>query len=233
MKRTIMILLVFILCVTISGAQNLDKIKKVTTKKDSVSYAIGMDIATNLKSQNIDVNPEFMAKALIDFLNGKELLIKNEEKIKIIENFQIEHTKKQEEMASEKANSQLKVGQEFLANNAKKAGVVVTNSGLQYEVITEGTGKSPQSTSSVTVHYEGKLVDGTIFDSSYERGETITFPLNGVIPGWTEGLQLMKEGGKALLYIPSNLGYGERGAGSIIPGNSALIFTVELFKVED
>ncbi len=100
-------------------------------------------------------------------------------------------------------------------------------------MITEGTGKSPLPTSKVTVHYEGKLVDGKVFDSSYERGETITFPLNGVIQGWQEGLQLMKEGGKIMLYIPANLGYGERGAGNIIPGNSTLIFTVELFKVED
>jgi len=136
-------------------------------------------------------------------------------------------------MAAQKANDNIKAGQEFLANNAKKPGVKVTASGLQYEIITEGTGKTPSPTSKVTVHYEGKLVDGTIFDSSYKRGETISFPLNGVIQGWQEGLQLLKEGGKAMLYIPSNLGYGEKGAGNIIPGNSTLIFTVELFKVED
>lgn len=106
-----------------------------------------------------------------------------------------------------------------------------TPSGLKYMMIKEGTGKSPKATDNVTVHYEGKLVNGTIFDSSYERGETIAFPLNRVIPGWTEGLQLMKEGGKAIFYIPSNLGYGERGAGAQIPPNSDLVFTVELFEV--
>jgi len=214
------------------AAQSLDKLK-LATKKDSVSYAIGMDIAVNLNSQNIEVNPEIMAKGLIDLLKEKKMMLTTEEKVKLIEDFQVEHTKRQEEIAAKKAEENIKAGQEFLENNKKRAGVKVTESGLQYEIITEGTGKSPTATSKVTVHYEGKLVDGKIFDSSYERGETITFPLNGVIQGWQEGLQLMKEGGKAMLYIPSNLGYGERGAGNIIPGNSTLIFTVELFKVED
>lgn len=213
-------------------AQSLDKIK-LATKMDSVSYAIGMDIAINLKSQNIEVNPEVMAKALIDNLKAKELLITVEQKGKIIEIFQQEHSKLQEELAAKKADENLKAGKEFLIKNKTKPGVKVTDTGLQYEILTEGTGKKPSPMSKVTVHYEGKLVDGTIFDSSYERGETISFPLNGVIPGWTEGLQLLKEGGKAILYIPSNLGYGEKGAGAVIPGNSTLIFTVELFKVEE
>ena len=232
MSKSILFFAFFALVATIMQAQTLDKVK-LTTRTDSISYAIGMDIAINLKSQNIEVSPEILAKGLIDNLTSKNLLLTEEQKVKVIEVFQQEHSKKQEEMAAQKASESIKTGQDFLANNAKKPGVKVTASGLQYEIVTVGTGKTPSPTSKVTVHYEGKLVDGTIFDSSYKRGETISFPLNGVIQGWQEGLQLLKEGGKAILYIPSNLGYGEKGAGNIIPGNATLIFTVELFKVED
>ena len=123
-------------------------------------------------------------------------------------------------------------GEAFLAENAKKPGVVTTASGLQYQVITEGTGASPSATDNVTVHYQGTTIDGKEFDSSYKRGEPATFPLNRVIPGWTEGLQLMKEGGKSRLFIPSNLAYGERGAGRDIGPNSTLIFDVELIKTK-
>lgn len=124
-------------------------------------------------------------------------------------------------------------GATFLAENGKKAGIVTTASGLQYEVLTKGTGtKSPSATDLVEVHYEGKLLDGTIFDSSYKRGESIAFPLNRVIAGWTEGLQLMTEGAKHRLYIPSDLAYGSRGAGSQIPPNATLIFDVELLKIK-
>ena len=123
-------------------------------------------------------------------------------------------------------------GADFLANNAKKAGVTVTDSGLQYEVIQSGEGLSPSRTDRVTVHYRGTLVDGREFDSSYKRGKPATFPLNRVITGWTEGLQLMKEGDKWRLFIPSNLGYGSRGAGDLIGPNETLIFEVELLKIE-
>ncbi len=121
---------------------------------------------------------------------------------------------------------------DYLAENAKKDGVTVTDSGLQYEVITEGTGASPAATDTVEVHYEGTLTDGTKFDSSYDRGTTIEFPLNGVIPGWTEGVQLMKEGGKNRFVIPSDLAYGPRGIPGVIPGGATLVFIVELVKVK-
>ncbi|OPZ99704.1 MAG: Outer membrane protein MIP precursor [Bacteroidetes bacterium ADurb.Bin408] len=231
MKLSFVILVTMLFSMSIQ-AQSLDKMK-LQTKNDSISYAIGMDVAVNLKSQSINVNPEAMAKGLIDHLNGKKVLLTDSVKIKIIEDFQIEHQKKQEELAAKKAEENKKAGQQFLENNKKKAGIKETASGLQYEVIKEGTGKAPTLNSKVTVHYEGKLVDGSIFDSSYERNEPITFPLNGVIQGWQEGLQLMKEGSTYMLYIPSNLGYGERGAGQVIPGNATLIFKVELIKVEE
>jgi len=231
MKFSFVILVTMLFSLHIQ-AQSLDKVK-LQTKTDSISYAIGMDVAVNLKSQNIEVNPEAMAKGLIDLIKGNKVVLTDSVKVKIIEDFQMEHQKKQEEQAAKQAEKNKKAGQEFLDKNKSKAGVKVTASGLQYEVIKEGTGKAPTLNSKVTVHYEGKLVDGKIFDSSYERNEPITFPLNGVIQGWQEGLQLMKEGSTYMLYIPSALGYGERGAGQVIPGNATLIFKVELIKVEE
>jgi FKBP-type peptidyl-prolyl cis-trans isomerase len=130
------------------------------------------------------------------------------------------------------ASSNLAQGQAFLKENATKPGVHATPSGLQYKVITEGHGKSPKATDTVLVHYRGTTIDGTEFDSSYKRNEPISFPLNGVIPGWTEGVQLMKEGGKVQLFIPSNLAYGSRGAGGVIAPDSTLIFDIELLKVQ-
>jgi FKBP-type peptidyl-prolyl cis-trans isomerase len=130
------------------------------------------------------------------------------------------------------ASSNLAKGQAFLKENATKPGVHTTASGLQYKVITEGHGKSPKSTDTVLVHYRGTTIDGTEFDSSYKRNEPISFPLNGVIPGWTEGVQLMKEGGKMQLFIPSNLAYGSRGAGGVIAPDSTLVFDIELLKVQ-
>jgi FKBP-type peptidyl-prolyl cis-trans isomerase len=130
------------------------------------------------------------------------------------------------------ASSNLAKGQAFLKENASKPGVKTTSSGLQYLVLEEGKGKSPKATDTVLVHYKGNLLDGTEFDSSYKRNEPISFPLNGVIPGWTEGVQLMKEGGKIRLFIPSNLAYGSRGAGGVIPPDSTLVFDIELLKVQ-
>ena len=130
------------------------------------------------------------------------------------------------------SSSNLVQGQAFLKENATKPGVHTTSSGLQYKVITEGHGKSPKATDTVLVHYRGTTIDGTEFDSSYKRNEPISFPLNGVIPGWTEGVQLMKEGGKVQLFIPSNLAYGSRGAGGVIAPDSTLIFDIELLKVQ-
>jgi FKBP-type peptidyl-prolyl cis-trans isomerase len=135
-------------------------------------------------------------------------------------------------LMAQDTNSNLEKGQAFLKENASKPGVKTTPSGLQYKVITEGHGKKPKATDTVLVHYRGTMIDGQEFDSSYKRNEPISFPLNGVIPGWTEGVQLMKEGGKIQLFIPSNLAYGSRGAGGVIPPDSTLVFDIELLKVQ-
>lgn len=187
---------------------------ELTNYEDSLSYSYGVQLAEALKTQNVEVDAATVAAALKEALNEKPQLSMQECREIISGN-----TRKE--------------GEKFLTENAAKEGVKTTDSGLQYKIIEEGTGEVPQPTDIVTVHYTGKLVDGTVFDSSVERGEPATFPLNGVIQGWTEGLQLIKEGGKAELYIPSNLGYGARGAGGVIPPNATLIFEVELLSIED
>ena len=192
---------------------------------DSVSYALGMMLSQNLQQQGFDeVNPDEFAKGFKEGLAGNaelELASANA----TIQN----HLQKKQEAAGAEAR---KGGEEFLAKNAKRDEVKVTDSGLQYEVLKEGKGSSPTATETVEVHYHGTLIDGTVFDSSVERGQTIEFPLNRVIPGWTEGVQLMKEGAKYRFFIPWNLAYGERGSAPKIPPYAALIFDVELFAVK-
>lgn len=192
---------------------------------DSVSYALGINIGENLKQSGFEmINAEALANAINAIYNGDSTLFTAEVAGQIINDFM----SKQSEVKSQGAKQ---AGVQFLAENAAKAGVTTTPSGLQYEVITAGAGKSPVATDVVTVHYHGTLIDGTVFDSSVERGEPASFPLNGVIPGWTEGLQLMKEGGKTRFYIPSELAYGDRAASELIGPGSTLIFDVELIKV--
>ena len=150
----------------------------------------------------------------------------------IVQEFFAKQEEKQKAEAAEKGKAAKQDGEKFLAENGKKEGVITTASGLQYQVLREGNGQSPKATDTVECHYEGTLIDGTKFDSSYDRGQTATFPLNQVIAGWTEGLQLMKEGGKYRFFIPYELGYGERGAGASIPPFSTLVFDVELVSVK-
>ena len=192
---------------------------------DKLSYALGMVIAENLKglgANNVDTTD--FAKAVADVLAGKSTELTPIEAQTTVQEFM----QKQE---AERSKFMRKAGEDFLAENAKKDGVVVLPSGLQYTVLTEGTGAQPKSTDQVKCHYEGRLIDETVFDSSYQRGEPAVFPLNGVIAGWTEGVQLMKEGAKYRFFIPYNLAYGERGAGNSIPPYAALVFDVELIKV--
>lgn len=200
---------------------------------DKVSYALGLGIGSQLKSMGADsLNIDDFAQAIKDTISGAELKVSHKESQQIVQEFFKEQEAKQRAQAAENGKVAREEGEKFLAENAKKDGVQVTESGLQYSVIKEGTGKSPKATDTVVCHYEGFLTNGTVFDSSIQRGEPATFPLNAVIAGWTEGLQLMKEGGKTRFFIPYNLAYGEAGAAGAIPPYAALIFDVELLEVK-
>lgn len=200
---------------------------------DKVSYALGLGIGSQLKSMGADsLNIDDFAQAIKDTISGAELKVSHKESQQIVQDFFKEQEAKQRAQAAENGKVAREEGEKFLAENAKKDGVQVTESGLQYSVIKEGTGKSPKATDTVVCHYEGFLTNGTVFDSSIQRGEPAAFPLNAVIAGWTEGLQLMKEGGKTRFFIPYNLAYGEAGAAGAIPPYAALIFDVELLEVK-
>lgn len=192
---------------------------------NKISYAIGLGIGHQLKNMNIeDFSIEDFTKSITDVMSGNPTeMTSREAQVMLNSYFQ-----KKEQAESDKAKAE---GKAYLDANAKKEGVHVTKSGLQYEVLRDGTGKSPKATDTVRCHYEGRLIDGSVFDSSYQRNEPADFGLSQVITGWTEGLQLMKEGAKYRFTIPYMLGYGERGAGGSIPGYSTLIFDVELIKV--
>ena len=192
---------------------------------DKVSYALGIGIGRQLADMGAnDIVTEDFAAAMKDVLTGAELKIDEAEAQALVQEYL--QKKGEEKVKAVKAE-----GENFLAENAKKEGVVTLPSGLQYQVLKEGNGKSPKATDQVKCHYEGTLINGKIFDSSYRRNEPATFPLNGVIAGWTEGLKLMKEGAKYRFFIPFNLAYGTRGAGQDIPPYAALIFDVELIEV--
>ena len=199
---------------------------------DKVSYALGIGIGRQLSQMGAAaLNIDDFAQAIKDVLAGN-LKMNEAEAQQLVQDFFAKQEAKQQAEAAEKDKSAKAEGERFLAENGKKAGIITTPSGLQYQVLREGNGKSPKSTDTVECHYEGTLIDGTKFDSSYDRGQTATFPLNQVIAGWTEGLQLMQEGGKYRFFIPYNLGYGERGAGASIPPFAALVFDVELVAVK-
>jgi FKBP-type peptidyl-prolyl cis-trans isomerase FklB len=205
--------------------------EKPSTKQDKVSYAIGMNIATNMKAQGLDVDADQLAAGLKAVLKGEETQLTREEMGEVLTAFQQEMQMKQMAEAAAAAAKAEKAGKEFLAANSKKEGVVTLESGLQYKVLTEGTGATPKEDSKVKVHYKGTLIDGKVFDSSYDRGEPVEFPVNRVIKGWTEALQLMKVGDKWQLVIPADLAYGEQGAPPTIPPNAVLVFDVELLEV--
>lgn len=195
------------------------------TKIDTVSYALGANIAENLKQQGFEnLSIDAFAQAFKDVADKKQLLVSAEQARNILNEYFAQ-------LQQEKANKNVAEGQKFLEENKKKPGVVTLPSGLQYQVIKEGDGPTPKATDKVTTHYHGTLIDGTVFDSSVERGQPATFPVNGVIQGWVEALQLMKVGSKWRLFVPSNLAYGERGAGESIGPNTALIFEVELLSI--
>lgn len=196
--------------------------------KEKISYIIGRDMATNLKKQGIDIESDPFVKGMKEVLEGKPSTLSQEEVQQAMMALQQEMAQKQNSAGSENKQA----GEAFLAENRNKEEVKTLPSGLQYQVLEEGSGKSPSATDTVTTHYHGTLIDGTVFDSSYTRNEPATFPVNGVIAGWTEALQMMKEGSKWRLFIPANLAYGAQGAGDAIGPNSTLIFDVELLSVK-
>ena len=224
-----LLLICFVLIGSISFAQKSKKGKKAEstqmTELDTISYSLGLGYAKQLKAQGFDqVNPEMFAQGLSDMLAGGEMKITEAD----AENIQRAFLQKLQMMKTEKAQA---AGKEYLAANKSKEGVVETASGLQYKILTPGDGDKPAATDKVRVHYHGTLLDGTVFDSSVERGQPAEFPLNRVIPGWTEGVQLMPKGSKFRFFIPSDLAYGARGAGAKIGPHSTLIFDVELLDI--
>ncbi len=199
---------------------------------DKVSYALGLGIGRQLAQMGAsELNIDDFAAAIKDVIAGNELKVSNREAQTIVQDYFRKQEEKLNAERAEKGKVAKAEGEKYLAENAKKEGVITLPSGLQYMVLKEGNGKKPKATDQVKCHYEGFLIDGTVFDSSIQRGEPAVFPLNQVIAGWTEGLQLMQEGAKYRFFIPYILGYGEGGAGASIPPYAALIFDVELLEV--
>jgi FKBP-type peptidyl-prolyl cis-trans isomerase len=204
---------------------------KLETEMDRVSYVIGRNIGESIRGDELELNIENLVAGLREALVGKESRISEADGRKLMNDFQGNMQKKMEAKAAAGALENVAAGQKFLDDNKKREGVTVTESGLQYEVLTAGKGAKPTSLDTVSVHYHGTLIDGTVFDSSRERNEPATFPVNGVIAGWTEALQLMPTGSKWRLVIPSKLAYGEQGAGRDIGPNATLIFEVAILSI--
>lgn len=224
MKSIIASVIVLSFILTVSGE---DKPAPFKDQKDKFSYAVGLNIGMNFKRQNVDVNPDIIVSGLKDGIAGKPQMNTDQ-----IRETMMAFEKDMQQKQAEAGKKNQADSEKFMADNKKKDGVKTTASGLQYKVIKEGNGAQPKSTDTVTVNYRGTLVDGTEFDSSYKRGQPATFPVGGVIKGWTEALEMMKAGSKYQLFIPPDLAYGEHSPSPTIPPNSALIFEVELISVQ-
>jgi FKBP-type peptidyl-prolyl cis-trans isomerase len=210
--------------------------RELKTQKDKVSYGIGLDIGRSFKQQNLaatDVDLDKLRMGITDALTGAKAAMSDSQLTETMMAFQKDMMARQDSTNKKKGEENAKAAADFMAKNGKDSGVVTTASGLQYKILTPGTGPKPDSSSTVTVHYVGTLLDGTEFDSSIKRGQPVAFPVGNVIKGWTEALQLMPVGSKWKLFVPPALGYGERGAGKQIGPNSALIFEVELIALGD
>jgi len=201
-------------------------------ENDRATYSVGYQVGSDFKRRGLNVNPDVLVQGVQDAMSGAEPLLTPQEIRTTLVDLKKQALADQREKLKKQAEENLEQAQAYLAENTQKQGVKSLPSGLQYKVIAEGAGKSPKKDESVTVHYRGTLIDGTEFDSSYSRNKPATFQTDRVIPGWTEALQMMKEGAKWQLFIPPKLAYGERGAGRRIPPNSALVFEVELLSVQ-
>jgi len=206
--------------------------KTLDTPKDKLSYAIGLNVGKSLQKDSIAIDPEILAQGVKDALSGGKTLLTDEEAKAALVALQGELRQKQEESMKAEGEVNKKQGEEFLAANKTKEGVVTLPSGLQYKIVTPGTGPKPAATDTVVCNYRGTLIDGTEFDSSYKRGQPATFPVGQVIKGWTEALQLMPVGSKWQLFIPADLAYGERSPAPVIGVNSTLIFDIELLSIQ-
>ena len=225
MNKGWILIVPFLLGGCLNKGADLSKVK-VDSEMEKASYAVGYQIGQNMKHRSVEVDPMVMARAVDDVLKGKEPVLDDKARSEAMQYLQKAAMESQKKAAEKNTEE----GKKFLEANKKKEGVKVTESGLQYKVVKEGTGAKPKDTDTVEVHYKGTLTNGEKFDSSYDRKRPAQFPVKGVIKGWTEALQLMKEGGKWELYIPSELAYGSSGRPGI-PANSVLVFEVELLKV--
>ena len=215
----------------VSGMAQVTPAPELKTDKDKFSYALGMQMGENFRRDGLDLDVAIYAKALAETLNGGKLALTAEEKTAILMAARDQFVKKQQEIQQAKAKEAQAAGAKFLEANKTKEGVVALPSGLQYKILKQGDGPKPTAESTVVCSYKGTLIDGTEFDNSANHGGTATFPVNGVIKGWTEALQLMQVGSKWQLFIPSELGYGGEGSGQI-PANSVLVFEVELVSIK-
>lgn len=232
MKLKFWIAIVLASAVIVSQASAAEK-NILKTQKSKNSYSVGLDVGGSLKAQGLDIEQEAFIKGFKDAMSGNKPLLSDSEINASKNAVQNELRAKHEKQRRESSDKNKKEGEQFLDANKKKDGVKTLSSGLQYKIISEGKGESPKASDTVSVHYRGTLINGTEFDSSYRRGKPAEFPVNGVIAGWTEALQLMKPGAKWQLFIPSKLAYGEQGAGQHIGSNSVLVFEVELLSVKN
>jgi FKBP-type peptidyl-prolyl cis-trans isomerase FklB len=216
----------------LAGSAQAQDRPALKSDKEKVSYSIGLDIGANFKRQSVDMDTKALAAGIADGLSGAKPALSEDEVRKVLADFQQQMRTRMAAAAQQTADDNKKKGEAFLADNKKKKGVVTLPSGLQYKVLKESKGAKPKATDTVSVHYVGTLIDGTEFDSSIKRGEPASFGVSEVIKGWTEGVQLMSVGSKWQLVIPSNLAYGDQGAGPQIGPNSTLIFEVELLEIK-
>jgi FKBP-type peptidyl-prolyl cis-trans isomerase FklB len=223
---------VLLMAVLLAGTAFAQDTSDFKNQKEKLSYALGMDLGNQFKRQSVEIDPDFLAKGLKDFLSGNKLLLTEQQVGAAIAEWQKDMQQKQQAQMAAAGEKNKAAAQEFLAKNKTAEGVVSLPSGLQYKIITNGAGQKPTLEDTVVCNYRGTLLDGTEFDSSYKRKEPVSFPVKGVIPGWTEALQLMPIGSKWMLYLPSNLAYGEQGAGNVIGPNALLIFEVELLSIK-